>query len=55
MQSLNTSQVILDEDKIDDIEEKYGYPFDYVKEELLGDQLNHATTTYHLFDIEKEF
>lgn len=50
IQSLNTSQVILDEDKMEKMVELYGYSFNYVKEQLEGDELNHATTTYFLVD-----
>jgi hypothetical protein len=49
-QSLNTSQVILDEDKIDKICDLYVYQFDYVKEQLENDELNHSTTCYFLID-----
>jgi len=28
----------------------YGYEFDYVKDQLESDELNHATTCYFLID-----
>jgi len=42
--------VILDEEKIEKICEKFSYTYEYVREQLEMDELNHATTCYFLID-----
>ena len=55
IQSLNNSFREIDDEKIEKMHEEFGYEVEYVTEQLLDDQLNHATTTYHLLDQQKEF
>jgi uncharacterized protein YlxW (UPF0749 family) len=55
LNSLNTSQVAVDEDRIEKMEQHFGYGFDYVVDQIENDQLNHASTCYFLLDCEKEF
>jgi|TARA_B110000285_G_C15060744_1_gene582234 hypothetical protein len=50
LQSLNTSQEILDDDKIEQMLHSFRYPPDYTRQQLLDDKLNHCTTTYFLID-----
>ena len=55
LQSLNTSQQMVDADRVERMEEQFGYDYNYVIDQLESDTLNHATTTYFLMDTEKEF
>ena len=48
--SLNTSQIMVNEDNVDKMEKRFGYDPNYVISELNNDELNHATTTYFLID-----
>ena len=50
LQSLNTSQEILDDDKIEKLERDFGYPPAYTRQQLMDDKLDHCTTTYFLVD-----
>lgn len=47
-ESLNTSQVIIDEDKVYKMEKEFAYPRDYVIKQIESDALNHCTSTYYL-------
>lgn len=53
--SLNTSQILIDEENVEKMQHRFGYDPNYVITELNNDELNHATTTYFLIDITKEF
>ena len=53
--SLNTSQIMVDEDNVDKMQQRFGYDPNYIISELNNDELNHATTTYFLIDKTKEF
>ena len=55
LQSLNTSQIMIDEEKIHKMKDLYGYEPEYVYDQLENDELNHATSTYFLMNQEKEF
>ena len=50
LQSLNTSQEILDDDKIEQMHQSFRYPPEHTRQQLLDDKLNHCTTTYFLMD-----
>ena len=55
LQSLNTSQEIPNDDKIEQMLHSFHYPPDYIRQHLLNDNLNHYSTTYFLIDQTKEF
>lgn len=55
LHSLNTSQIVVDTEKAQTLEEQYGYDYDYVIESVENEELNHCTTVYYLIDQEKEF
>ena len=55
LQSLNTSQIVIDSEKAQKVEELYGYDLDYIIESVENEELNHCTTVYYLLDQEKEF
>lgn len=46
---------MVDADRVERMEEEFGFEYNYVIDQLENDQLNHATTTYFLMDTEKEF
>ena len=48
--SLNTSQIMVNEDNVDKMEKRFGFDPNYVIGELNNDELNHTTTTYFLID-----
>ena len=47
-ESLNTSQVIIDEDKVHLMEKNFEYSRDYIIKQIESDALNHCTSTYYL-------
>lgn len=53
--SLNNSQEMIDREKTEKIEELFGYEQEYLISQIENDELTHATTTYFLFDQQKEF
>ena len=53
--SLNNSQEMIDREKIEKIEEMFGFDQEYLISQIENDELNHATTTYFLIDQQKEF
>jgi hypothetical protein len=55
LHSLNTSQIVVDSEKAQKLEELYGYDYDYCIESVENEELNHCTTVYYLMDQEKEF
>lgn len=55
LQSLNTSQIVIDSEKAQHIEDLFGYDLDYIIESVENEELNHCTTIYYLIDQEKEF
>ena len=48
--SLNTSQIMVNEDNVEKMEKRFGFDPNYVISELNNDELNHTTTTYFLID-----
>ena len=50
LQSLNTSQIVVDTDKAQNIEDMFGYDLDYIIESVENEELNHCTTIYYLID-----
>lgn len=55
LHSLNTSQIVVDTEKAQQLEDLYGYDYDYIIESVENEELNHCTTVYYLIDQEKEF
>lgn len=55
LQSLNTSQVMVDHERVDKMQELYGFPPEYVIDKLENDELNHASSCYFLLDVSKEY
>lgn len=55
LQSLNTSQVMVDEERVDKMMDRFGYSSEYIIETLENDELNHASATYFLIEIPKEY
>ena len=46
---------MVEPERVEYMEEMFGYRYNYVIEQLENDELNHATTTYFLLEAEKEF
>ena len=48
--SLNTSQILVDEERIEKMWNKFGYKQQYVIDCIENDEMNFATATYFLMD-----
>lgn len=52
---MDTAMTIVIDEKIIDEIEKTGFPRSFIIQSLNNDELNYATTFYHLLSIQKEY
>jgi len=46
---------MVDHERVDKMQELYGFPPEYVIDKLENDELNHASSCYFLLDVSKEY
>jgi hypothetical protein len=46
---------MVDEERVDKMMDRFGYSSEYIIETLENDELNHASATYFLIEIPKEY